>query len=222
MKEREFVADESLLFGARKRNDTFIYIVLLVVCIILTIFALLSTYVYSCVEVSGSSMESTLQDGDILYVNRIAKVDYGDIVIIEGEKLTVSNGEIVSELIIKRVIAKGGDIIDIKDGKVYLQKVGESDFAELDEWYLDDKNNGHTYTTMYSDPAINSYPYTVPEGEVYYLGDNRLNSSDSRSHFGTCKESQIVGVVTGWSLKCKGFLKSMNTFNTKVRRFFGG
>lgn len=212
--KEDYTAEYGRLFGNRGNSDKFFYAALLIECIVLAVHIFLNTFVFSCVVVSGGSMQSTLYNGDVLINSLLVTPERGDVVIISGKKKT-ANGD---EWIIKRVIATGGDAVDIKDGKVYLKKVGETEFSLLEEPYLDAWQK--TDATVGVNPAITEYPFTVPEGEVYFLGDNRMNSSDSRSSFGTCKESEIVGVVTESAIKNKAFLTSINKFTQKIKKLF--
>jgi signal peptidase I len=87
------------------------------------------------------------------------------------------------QTLIKRVIAVGGDQVDLIDGAVYVN--GE----KLDEPYTDGK------PSMPLDPAYGvdiSYPYTVPEGYLWVMGDNRTNSADSR-YFGAVPVTSVSG-----------------------------
>ncbi|MGN0806543.1 MAG: signal peptidase I [Candidatus Coproplasma sp.] len=151
---------------------------------------------YKRVYVVGSSMEDTLYGapggdpsnpgGDFVYVFN-AKPDRGDIVVIRTEDKTL----------IKRVIAVGGDKVEITRGKVYLNGV------ELDEPYVSEDNNN---------PILNNYPETtVEKGYVFFLGDNRDISKDSRS-YGCYPVESVIGVVADWSISCKKLVTAINTF----------
>lgn len=162
--------------------------------VIVSIFAvmLVFTFLFCTADVDGTSMVPTLADNDRLLVNRIDK-DYeqGDILIIDSDKarLLDESGNIyeqegLKKRIVKRLIAKGGQQIDIdfSQGVVYVD--GEA----LTEPYI---NN---LTTR--DNCAFTYPLTVPEGYVYVLGDNRSVSRDSRDEkVGLIPEKNIVGKV---------------------------
>ena len=113
------------------------------------------------------SMENTLQQNDYVFVskrhytwfgNDIAR---GDIIIFNSNLPTDTGGR---KLLVKRVIGLPGERVEIKDGAVYIN--GE----RLDEEYTKD---GYTDGEMAE--------VTVPEGTIFVLGDNRQNSTDSRS-----------------------------------------
>ena len=155
------------------------------------IFALLCvtlifSFAFRIVGVSGSSMVDTLHNGDrLMMVNVGYQPDYGDIVIIRRD---------TEEPIVKRVIAMAGDSISIDPENETVYRNGEL----LEEPYLD-------CTT----PALYGFtgPYTVPEGTVFVMGDNRHNSHDSRSDdIGAVPLSHIMGkaVFRIWPLSAFG------------------
>ena len=118
--------------------------------------------------VSGDSMDPYLKHHDYLIMNkniyRHSDPEYGDIIIFPRE----------GKLLIKRVIGKPGDTIDIKEGKVYRN--GEA---------IDD------YTDLYTEPEMTR---ALDEDEYFVLGDNRTVSLDSRSpDVGTVRKSEIIG-----------------------------
>ena len=143
----------------------------------LVIIAMLFTFVIRFVGVDGSSMEPTLSDGDWLVVSAINNnIQVGDIVI-----STQPNS--FNEPLVKRVIAKGGQTVDInfESGDVIV------DGKKLDEPYI--KELTHTSEGV-------SFPLTVPEGTLFLMGDNRNGSMDSRSPMVGCvDERYVLGVV---------------------------
>ena len=128
--------------------------------------------------VDGHSMLNTLQHGDrLMVVNPIFYHDYkyGDIVILR------KTGVFDNEPIVKRVIATGGQTVDIdfSEGVVYVD--GEA----LDEDYIREP----TYTAEGTE-----FPLTVPEGSIFVMGDNRNGSSDSRDYrLGTVDTRYVIG-----------------------------
>ncbi len=124
------------------------------------------------------SMQETLQPNDYLILSKMSykfsDIQYGDIVVF---KSNVETEDGKKKLLIKRVIAKGGDTIAIADGQVYRN--GEI----LDEPYTKDG-----YTNGGLDEV------TVPGGELFLMGDNRVVSVDSRSpEVGFVSEDLVIG-----------------------------
>jgi signal peptidase I len=141
------------------------------------ISVVLNLFVVQVTEVRQRSMESTLLQNDRVLVS---KLDYrfgtpqrGDII--------VFNPPIDSSIpYVKRIIAVGGEVVDLRDGRLYVngQPV--------------DIPQAHGLTQPQA-PRI-TYPYKVPAGEVFVLGDNRQQSSDSRT-FGAVPDQNIIGKV---------------------------
>ena len=145
----------------------------------LLVVVLVFTSLVRLMGVSGPSMIPTLQDGDrLLVVNSLlcGKYEVGDIVIARKESFD-------DKPIVKRVIATAGQTVDIDFdlGQVYV------DGELLDEDYIND----YTYR---EEGTV--FPLTVPEGEVFLMGDNRNHSADSRyAPLGCVDESRILGRV---------------------------
>ncbi|MEE1018579.1 MAG: signal peptidase I [Acutalibacteraceae bacterium] len=142
------------------------------VVLALVIVMLLFTLFINKVEVKGTSMESTLSEGDQLIITDFNyKPKQGDIIIISRNYLNTEVSAAESKTpIVKRVIATEGQTVEIKDGKVYVND------KEIEEPYLDKAlvANG-TENKGFYDKEI------VPEDCVFVLGDNRGVSHDSRS-----------------------------------------
>ena len=147
------------------------------VCSVLTV-VLVFTFGIRLIGVDGHSMVPTLQDGDRLLVTTSllsGDYEYGDIVIIQ--KGSFAGGE----PIVKRVIATGGQTVDIdfETGAVYV------DGALLEEDYI----NELTFVEEGTE-----FPLTVPEGSIFVMGDNRNHSSDSRdASLGTVDTRYVIG-----------------------------
>lgn len=180
---------------------------------------------YSGVYVVGESMEPTLTGadsksvigGDYVYINKHAKPDYGDIVVVFSEKF-VTNGNKEDGYIIKRAVAFGGDSVKIIKGQLYIRYSGTSEFVPVDEDYVDpDHNDPNEENNTFAD---DDFGYLVQEGHVFLLGDNRNRSFDSRK-FDSLPIKNVDGVVTEWSFKHKSFCTSFqNFFKFKLPGFF--
>ncbi|MCC8136022.1 MAG: signal peptidase I [Ruminococcus sp.] len=163
---------------------------------IITLFVILLifTYVLKIVIVDGESMQNTLFQDDAIVVSLLySEPEAGDIVIINADDAVMLNSDNtlryevgLGKKIVKRVIATGGQTVDIdfEKGAVYV------DGVMLEESYV-------TGLTHLDEGAFtDQYPVTVPEGYVFVMGDNRAYSKDSRSlEIGFIAVDSIVGRV---------------------------
>ena len=151
---------------------------------LLAIVTILFTFFFRLVAVDGSSMYPTLVDKDYLvlesnFLYRNAK--QGDIVVLYTPPFSDND-----ELLVKRVIAVGGQTVDIdfNAGVVYV------DGQALDERYTFEP----TYLSYAEYGKALDYPVTVPEGELFVMGDNRTGSSRF-SDVGCVKKEAVLGKV---------------------------
>ena len=193
------------------------------IVIALVIAFIIKGFIFDIVEVDGPSMFPTLVDNDRLIVTKLGyKPKQGDIVILDStyknraeyyeETASEDNKSVnpVYKLIhypslpkdlkikyyVKRVIALGGQTVDIKDGKVWV------DGEVLNEEYYDG-------VTDKIDPTM-KFPITIDEGFVFVMGDNRPRSLDSRdSSLGQVPEKAVIGksVVRIWPVSSFGVTK---------------
>ena len=143
-----------------------------VLVVVAAISVLLAMLFLPVLQVSGTSMEPTLMDGDIVVLTKIDNFKIGDLCGFYYQ----------NKLLLKRVIGLPGNYIEIdSQGTVYV------DGKILDEPYVTDKSLGECDI---------EFPYQVPDGRIFVLGDHRSTSIDSRSTaVGSIERDQIVGKV---------------------------
>lgn len=136
------------------------------------IAVLVATLWLPVLQIFGSSMTPTLQDGEIVFSVKTADLEQGDVVAFYFN----------NKILVKRVIAGPGDWVNIDtDGTVYINDL------LLEEPYLAEKAMGECDIEL---------PYQVPDGKIFVMGDHRATSVDSRSTtVGCVAEEQIVGKI---------------------------
>ena len=156
-----------------------IYDIVSVIVSAVAVIAIVFTFVTRVLVVSGASMNPTLNNGDTVAISSLKRsFDYGDIVI-------VAQPNAMHKTLIKRVIAVGGQTVDIDSEKGIVYVDGKA----LDEKY--------TLEPTYSRGNI-EFPATVPEGMLFVMGDKRNDSTDSRMRVvGFIDEKYIMGKVIG-------------------------
>ena len=168
-----------------------------VVAIALAATFVIRTFVVEPFVVPTGSMESTIEIGDQILAQKVSlelgqPVSQGDIVVFHNP-----DGTSEHDVLVKRVIATAGQTVDLQNGKVVV------DGVVLDEPYTENK-----VSEPFEKTAVSiSYPYTVPEGYLWVMGDNRTNSQDSR-YFGAIDASSVTGhaVFTYWPIPHIGVL----------------
>ena len=156
-----------------------IELVVMIVLVVACYFGI-RTFVVGTFEIPSGSMEDTIEVGDRVFSEKISYYSRDPE---QGDIVTFDDPIESDRTLIKRVIATGGQTVDLIDGVVYVD--GEA----LDEPYTDGKPSEPLNTA----PGVEiEYPYTVPEGYVWVMGDNRTNSADSR-YFGAIPVSSISG-----------------------------
>ncbi|MBE4907185.1 signal peptidase I [Bacillus luteolus] len=166
------------------------------ILIAVIVIFLISTFITQHYAVNGESMEPTLEGNepnqDRVLINKLAKPDYGDIVIVDSrlERERSLKDEIIDNPLvklfndnstetsfwIKRVIGLPGDLIESRNGSIYRN--GE----KLEESFI------------LEEMTISFEPVVVPKDAIYLMGDNRNNSLDS-TEVGPFPISNIIGEV---------------------------
>lgn len=144
---------------------------------------LIRAFVIEPFSIPTESMCDTIEVGDSVLAEKITlelggTVSQGDIIVFENPERDPEK-----DVLCKRVIARGGQTVDLRDGAVYIdgRKIAE-DYAR-----------GGSYPLYIGKAKRISYPYKVPEGEIWVMGDNRENSADSR-YFGAIPEDSVIGI----------------------------
>lgn len=151
-----------------KRTITAVLIFVVTASLLLNLF----TFIMPVVKYYGDSMSPTLKDGQILIVNKMSKVESGDIIAFYYN----------NKVIVRRVVAMGNSQVSIDVfGTVSVNG------SELKEPYVKNKTLGQSNV---------SFPYDVPANSYFVLGDNRDIAMDSRlSEIGVVTKDRLLGKV---------------------------
>lgn len=170
---------------------------LLTLLVFLLVFWGIRTFVMQPYQIPSGSMEDTIMIGDNLFSERVSYY-FGDPK--QGDIVTFDDPETPGRVLIKRVIATGGQTVSFVNGMVMVDGVAnEASYV---------KGKSYPAVTGTSGTSIH-YPYTVPEEELWVMGDNRENSQDSRV-FGAVPISNVTGKAffVYWPLNHIGLLAS--------------
>lgn len=145
-------------------KDTFKYVIVIVIILLLAI------YVVSFQQVVGVSMNPTLEDGDVLLINKLSpsifSLERNDIIVLVND----------SNYLVKRVIGLPGETVRYEDNKLYINdELVEEDIEVSLDFNLEDLGYD-----------------VIPEGMYFVLGDNRLDSKDSID-IGLIAQEDIIG-----------------------------
>lgn len=168
----EQVETELKNINYRKKFRSTLFSTISILIVVAAVAVLVSTLFFPVVQVAGSSMEPTLNEGDILVLVKSDNVKNGELCCFSWQ----------NKSLLKRVIGHSGDVINIdSEGNVSVN--GEL----LDEPYVENKELGKCEI---------EFPYQVPEDKIFILGDQRETSVDSRnSAIGCIGKDQIIGRV---------------------------
>lgn len=168
----EQLSSEMRRINYRRNYARTLYTTISSLIVVAAIAVLITQLLTPVLKVTGTSMTPTLFNDELLICNKRSGFENGDVVAFYFN----------NKILLKRVIGKAGDVIDIsEDGTVYLN--GE----ELDEPYISEKAFGECDIKL---------PYQVPDNRVFVMGDHRSVSIDSRStSVGCIADEYIIGKV---------------------------
>lgn len=162
---------------------------------------LINTFIFRSFVVSGHSMDHTLADGDHLIINRIPVTiagmqnksyipDRGQIIVFENPRYAPSVRD--DKYIVKRVIAFPGEHVTVSGGVLTVYNKDHPDGFHPDDEY---RKNGVGPQSPSSGDGLDT---TVPDGQLFVAGDNRIGNSsyDSRTGLGTIPFYDVIGPVS--------------------------
>jgi signal peptidase I len=165
------------------------------------IFFVIQTFIAQPYQVRQQSMEDTLQPGQYVLVDKLTprfdSYSRGNIIVFEPPAGWAVGGDRTP--FIKRIIGLPGDTVELRDGHVYVNGV------RLDEPYLYSVDG----VPQPTEPTSGQTRWTIPDGQIFVMGDHRESSADSRT-FGPVSLSSVIGRawLSYWPLSEFGILET--------------
>jgi len=154
--------------------------------IVIAISVLIATLFFPVLQIYGTSMEPVLKENDIVVTLKKTEFKRGDIIAFYYN----------NRILVKRIIATSSEWINVdNEGNIYIND------NLLDEPYIKEKSLGESDI---------EYPYQVPEGSYFVIGDQRTTSLDSRNNeIGSIPKEDIIGkiIFKTWPFKRIGIIK---------------
>jgi len=162
------------------KKEVFSWIRTILVALIIAF--LFRQFIFTPSIVHGESMSPTLHENDKLIISKISEIHRFDTIVFDAPD--------ADEHYVKRVIGLPGDSVKMRDDVLYIN--GEP----IEETYLEVEDEGIPFEKMTGDFTLEELTGVpkVPKGSLFVLGDNRLNSKDSR-YFGFITEESVLGEV---------------------------
>ena len=165
------------------------------IAVALVLTLVIRTYVIQAFKIPSGSMRPTLMEGDKLFVNkfiyRFKPMQRGDIIVFKYPQDPKTD-------FIKRLVAFGGETVEIRDGKIYVDGKRQDDSESFGKFYYYNHD-------PFGGP---NEKIRVPKDSYYVLGDNSANSTDSR-FWGFVPKANLLGkaVFRWWPLRKIGTLR---------------
>jgi signal peptidase I len=172
------------------RLASFLKYFIVIFCFIALGYAFIKWGITEKVRVEGNSMLPTLVDQQEINIEKFA-VKLGNY---KRGQIIVLNDR--GKLLIKRVIALSGETIEFKNKQVWIYNSLKPEGIKLEENYLGKDANQNTYPTCKIPDCREEYEkVVVGKSELYVLGDNRVDSKDSRN-YGPINKSVVYGILS--------------------------
>lgn len=168
----ELIEKELKRVRHQKKNRKILRETIFSLVIVAAVAVLVAMLLFPTFKVTGSSMQPTLESGEVVVCLKTSKFEMGDVIAFYYN----------NKVLLKRVIGSAGDIIEINEnGDVFVNG------SQLDEPYIINKSLGKCDI---------EFPYQVPDNRIFVMGDNRETSVDSRStSVGCIADEYILGKV---------------------------